>query len=58
LLTRAATSAAEKQNEYRLLLTFEAKANHLQFVETAEADEVYYAAWALNTATVIQLLVD
>ena len=39
------------------LLAIKAKAQHLQLVETTEADEVYSAAWALNTAAVTQLLV-
>lgn len=40
------------------LLTVKAQAQHLELVETPEADEVYTAAWAQNTAAVTQLLVD
>ncbi|MFD2717475.1 hypothetical protein ACFST9_02030 [Hymenobacter monticola] len=40
------------------LLAIKAKAQHMELVDTPEADEVYPAAWALNTAAVTQLLVD
>jgi hypothetical protein len=40
------------------LLTVKAQAQNLELVETSEADEVYTAAWAQNTAAVTQLLVD
>jgi hypothetical protein len=40
------------------LLTVKAHAQNLELVDTAEADEVYTAAWAQNTAAVTQLLVD
>ena len=40
------------------LLTVKAQAQNLQLVESPEADEVYTAAWAQNTAAVTQLLVD
>jgi hypothetical protein len=40
------------------LLTVKAQAQYLELVETLEADEVYTAAWAQNTAAVTQLLVD
>ncbi|MCR5888323.1 hypothetical protein LRS06_11220 [Hymenobacter sp. J193] len=40
------------------LLAIKARAQNLQMVETAEADEVYSTTWAMNTAAVTQLLVD
>jgi hypothetical protein len=40
------------------LLTVKAQAQHLELVETPEADEVYTASWAQNTAAVTQLLID
>jgi hypothetical protein len=40
------------------LLTVKAQAQHLELVATPDADEVYLAAWAQNTATVTQLLLD
>jgi hypothetical protein len=40
------------------LLTVKAQAQQLELVETLEADEVYTAAWAQNTAAVTQLLID
>jgi hypothetical protein len=40
------------------LLTVKAQAQHLELVETLEADEVYTAVWAQNTAAVTQLLID
>lgn len=40
------------------LLTVKAQAQQLELLETAEADEVYTAAWAQNTAAVTQLLID
>jgi hypothetical protein len=40
------------------LLTWKAQAQHLELVDEPEADEVYTAAWAQNTAAVTQLLVD
>jgi hypothetical protein len=40
------------------LLTVKAQAQHLELVETLEANEVYTAAWAQNTAAVTQLLID
>jgi hypothetical protein len=40
------------------LLAIKAEAQGLKRVETAEADEVYDAKWAQNTALVTQLLVD
>ncbi len=40
------------------LLTLKAQAQHLELVDEPEADEVYTAAWAQNTAAVTQLLLD
>lgn len=40
------------------LLAVKAQAQHLEMVETPEADEVYTTAWAQNTAAVTQLLID
>jgi hypothetical protein len=40
------------------LLTVKAQAQQLELLETPEADEVYTAAWAQNTAAVTQLLID
>ncbi|VXB55841.1 Prokaryotic RING finger family 4 [Flavobacterium sp. 9AF] len=40
------------------LLTIKAKAQNLQIVDTAEADEVYDQKWAINAAAVTQLLID
>lgn len=40
------------------LLTIKAKAQNMQIVDTAEADEVYDSKWAINAAAVTQLLVD
>jgi len=40
------------------LLTVKAQAQHLELVDTPEADEAYTVAWAQNTAAVTQLLVD
>lgn len=40
------------------LLTVKAQAQQLELVATPEADEVYTAAWAQNTAAVTQLLID
>ncbi|MBO2007892.1 hypothetical protein [Hymenobacter negativus] len=40
------------------LLTVKAQAQNLELVGHPEADETYTAAWAQNTATVTQLLVD
>ena len=41
-----------------LLLQIKAAAQNLEIVETPEADEVYTAAWARNTAAVTKLLID
>jgi hypothetical protein len=41
-----------------LLLQIKAAAQNLAIVETPEADEVYTAAWARNTAAVTKLLID
>ncbi|RZL13053.1 MAG: hypothetical protein EOO62_09335 [Hymenobacter sp.] len=40
------------------LLTVKAQAQQLELIKTPEADEVYTAAWAQNTAAVTQLLID
>ena len=40
------------------LLKIKAEAQHLQLVETPEADEVYTLKWAQNTAAVTRLLID
>jgi hypothetical protein len=40
------------------LLQIKAEAQQLQAVNTPEADEVYTAAWARNTAEVTKLLID
>jgi hypothetical protein len=40
------------------LLAVKAQAQHLELVDTPEADEVYTATWARNTAAVTQLLLD
>jgi hypothetical protein len=40
------------------LLKIKAEAQHLQLVETPEADEVYTIRWAQNTAAVTKLLID
>ncbi|GAA4033481.1 hypothetical protein GCM10022409_17240 [Hymenobacter glaciei] len=40
------------------LLTVKARAQRLELVEHPEADEIYTAAWAQNTAAVTQLLMD
>ncbi|HEY8894962.1 MAG TPA: hypothetical protein VIM79_09095 [Niastella sp.] len=40
------------------LLKIKAEAQHLQIVETPDADEVYTTAWALNTAAVTKLLIE
>lgn len=40
------------------LLQIKAEAQHLQLVDTPQADEVYTKQWALNTAAVTKLLID
>ncbi len=40
------------------LLSIKASAQHIQLVDTPNADEVYSIAWAINTAAVTQLLID
>jgi hypothetical protein len=40
------------------LLQIKAEAQQLEIMETPEADEVYTAAWAQNTAAVTKLLID
>ena len=40
------------------LLTIKAQAQNLALVAQPEADEVYTAKWAQNTAAVTQLLID
>ena len=40
------------------LLKIKAEAQHLQIVETPDADEVYTTVWALNTAAVTKLLIE
>ena len=40
------------------LLQIKAEAQHLQLVDTPQADEVYTKEWALNTAAVTKLLID
>ncbi|MDH6358375.1 hypothetical protein [Parabacteroides sp. PF5-9] len=40
------------------LLSMKAKAQHIELVETPEADEVYSMEWAIDTAAVTKLLFD
>lgn len=40
------------------LLLIKANAQHMQLMETPEADEVYTTAWAQNSAAVTKLLID